>query len=268
MVLNVAILLIIYIMKIAFLIVTFLVSSQLFSQKAISKNASTVTDNISFFDNSDFTLEYFLVNGERENLVLNHPTGTGFFPFPNLNFAPYIVTNQLEADELGAFCNGGNALYEYTDTYLKLITGVRTLTDPCSITLNQETRFFNIVQAWDVEANVAIEIFYDIISDQTGFWLWTDENEKLFFTKTTLGVEDIDLDKLVKIYPNPTSNYLNIKSSIVVITKISVFDLQGKNVLIKINNLDSINVSNLNRGIYFLKLETNQFVLTKKIMLR
>ena len=134
-------------MKNVFLIVTFLVSSQLFSQKAISKNALTVTDNLSFFDNSDFTLEYFLVNGEREDLILNHPTGTGFFPFPNLNFSPYTVTNQLESDELGAFCNGGNALYEYTDTYLKLITGARTLSDPCSTALDQETRFFDIVQA-------------------------------------------------------------------------------------------------------------------------
>jgi len=255
-------------MKTVFLIVTLLVSLQLFSQKSVSKNVSTPTDNISFFDNSDFTLEYFLVNGEIENLVLNHPTGTGFFPPPNLNFAPYTVTNELEADELGAFCNGGNAFYEYTDTYLKLISGVRTLSDPCSTALNQETRFFDIVQAWDVDIGVALEIFYEITADQTGFWFWTDENDKLFFTKATLGVENIDLDKVVKVFPNPTSNYLNIESHIVAITKISIFDPQGKKVLIKTNNLDNINVSNLNRGIYFLKLETNQSTLTKKIILR
>ena len=83
-----------------------------------------------------------------------------------------------------------------------------------------------------------------------------------------MSIEDIDLDKLVKIYPNPTNNYLNIKSSTVTITKISIFDLQGKRMLIKTNHLDNINVSNLNRGIYFLKLEMNQSVLMKKIMLR
>ena len=252
-------------MKTTFFIISFLVSLQISSQKEVSKNVSTVTDNISFFDNSDFTLEYFFVNGEIEELVLNHPTGTGFFPPPNLNFAPYTVTNQLEADELGAFCNGGNAFYEYTDTYLKFINGARTLANACSVALNQEDRFFNIVQASDTNGNP--EIFYEITTDQTGLWLWTDVNEKLFFTKATLGVEDVNLDKLVKIFPNPTSNFLTIQSPTVAITKISVFDLQGKKVLIKTNNLDNINVSKLNRGIYFLKLETNQSVLTKKIIL-
>ncbi len=254
-------------MKTVFLIVTLLVSLQLFSQKIVSKNVLTVTDNTSFFDNSDFTLEYFLVNGEIENLVLNHPTGTGFFSPPSLNFAPYTVTNELEANELGAFCNGGNAFYEYTDTYLKLITGARTLAGACSVALDQENRFFNIVQARDINTGVALEIFYEITTDQTGFWFWTDENDKLLFTKATLGVENINLEKLVKIFPNPTSNYLNIKSPTVAITKISIFDPQGKKVLIKTNNLDNINVSNLNRGIYFLKLETSQSTLTKKIIL-
>jgi len=252
-------------MKAAFQIVMFLISLQLFSQKTISKNVSSITDNISFFDNSDFTLEYFLVNGEREDLVLNHPTGSGFFPAPNLNFAPYTVTNQLEADDLGAFCNGGTAFYEYTDTYLTFIHGARTLSDPCSVALNQEDRFFNIVQAWDPDE--AIQIFYEITVDQTGLWLWTDENDKLFFTKVTLGIENIDLDNLVKIFPNPANEYLTIKSSTVPILEVSIYSIQGKEILVKTTNFDNIDVSDLDSGVYVIKLKTDASILTKKIIL-
>ena len=46
----------------------------LFAYQAFPQN-----NNISFFDGSSFVLEYFLVNGEQEDLVLNHPTGSGFF---------------------------------------------------------------------------------------------------------------------------------------------------------------------------------------------
>ena len=254
-----------YTIKNIFLIAICLISFEAISQQTTIKDASTVTDNISFFDNTDFTLEYFLVNGEIENLVLNHPTGTGFFPPPNLNFAPYTVTNQLEADELSAFCNGGNAIYEYTDTYLKFISGARTLIGACSTALNQEERFFDIVQATGVDTNP--EIFYEITPDQTGLWLWTDVNEKLFFSRITLGVEDLNLDKLIKISPNPTKNTLRIKTT-VELSKVSIYTTQGKEVLVKTKNLDKINVSNLSRGIYFIKLKTDQSVLTKKIILQ
>jgi len=246
--------------KIVFIIAFFIV------HLSFSQINSTKIDNISFFDGSSFMLEYFLVNDEQENLVLNHPTGSGFFPAPNLDFMPYTTTNQLEAD-MGAFCNGGNALYEYTDTYLKFISGARTLAGECSVALDQENRFFNIVQA-STDNGTSPEIFYEITSDQMGFWLWINENEKLFFTKATLGVEDINLNKLVEIFPNPASNFLSVKVTEVIVSKISIFDIQGKEVLSKTNDFSNINIAHLSKGLYFIKLKTNLSTVTKKIILK
>lgn len=56
----------------------------------------------------------------------------------------------------------------------------------------------------------------------------------------------------VKIYPNPSNgnNYLNIENKIA-IGNVSFYDLQGKLVLeIKENNIETINVSELNSGLY------------------
>ena len=169
---------------------------------------------------------------------------------------------------MDAFCNGGNAIYEYTDTYLKFISGVRTLVDPCSIALSQETRFFNIVQPWSVDSDVTPKIFYEIVPDQAGLLLWTDENEKLFFTKATLSVDKYSLSDLVKIYPNPVTDYLQIKSNNIEVKKVSIFDYLGKRVLMKTNNFDVIHVSHLSKGIYFVKIDTNHSSLAKKIILK
>ena len=70
----------------------------------------------------------------------------------------------------------------------------------------------------------------------------------------------------VTIYPNPTKDILNIQSkeSLPENTSLVIYDVSGKRVLNFITNhynLNQINVSNLNSGVYFLQIngsETNQ----------
>jgi len=66
------------------------------------------------------------------------------------------------------------------------------------------------------------------------------------------------------IYPNPTSNILNLNN--LQNANIKIFDLCGK-MLMNINNTDSkIDVSNLNNGIYLIKIETQSGIITKKFI--
>lgn len=57
------------------------------------------------------------------------------------------------------------------------------------------------------------------------------------------------------VYPNPTSNVINFNSELI-ITSISIFDILGKEILYKNGNSnnETIDISNLNSGIYFTKL--------------
>lgn len=56
------------------------------------------------------------------------------------------------------------------------------------------------------------------------------------------------------IYPNPTSDYLNIQTEDK-ISEVSIYNIQGKEILK--SNLDRIDVSNLTSGIYLIEVKTN-----------
>jgi hypothetical protein len=85
----------------------------------------------------------------------------------------------------------------------------------------------------------------------------------------SLGIEDVVLkDDNLLLYPNPTSDYLNIKLEKTIIQSLSIVDINGR-VLKKqdVNEYDSqINVTDLNAGIYLVKVETELGISTQKFI--
>ncbi|MFC4722616.1 T9SS type A sorting domain-containing protein [Geojedonia litorea] len=71
----------------------------------------------------------------------------------------------------------------------------------------------------------------------------------------------------LKVYPNPAKNYIVIESQKNPISKIEVFDVLGKSVTsqTQLSN-DNIDISNLSRGMYFLKIYSDKLSITKKII--
>ncbi len=67
------------------------------------------------------------------------------------------------------------------------------------------------------------------------------------------------------VYPNPTSDFLNIKSS-QKISKIEIYDMSGKLVKSGILKDEKINVQNLSKGNYLLKIQTENGVVTSKFI--
>lgn len=83
---------------------------------------------------------------------------------------------------------------------------------------------------------------------------------------STLSIEDETLSD-VSIYPNPVKNKLTIKTSADVINKIAtVFDMNGKRVLNMKLKSNTIDVSNLTSGIYFLRLESEGKTMKRKFI--
>ena len=69
------------------------------------------------------------------------------------------------------------------------------------------------------------------------------------------------------IYPNPTSNFLNIKNS-QAIELIEIIDLSGKSYQYKVNtNLYQLDISSFHSGVYFCKIKnkSGEFVIKKII---
>lgn len=83
---------------------------------------------------------------------------------------------------------------------------------------------------------------------------------------TTLSVLQNELIT-TKVYPNPTSNYLNVITTNFV-DKVEIVNIEGKNV-VSFNDLSlksKLNISKLEKGIYFVTIKTKNSLITKKII--
>jgi len=67
------------------------------------------------------------------------------------------------------------------------------------------------------------------------------------------------------IFPNPSSNILFIKG-LTENSRIAVYDIYRKKVLYQETNINQIDISNLSSGIFFLKIETKNGTITRKIV--
>ncbi|RZN83020.1 MAG: T9SS type A sorting domain-containing protein [Winogradskyella sp.] len=69
----------------------------------------------------------------------------------------------------------------------------------------------------------------------------------------------------VMIYPNPVKDTLNIRA-ITDLTSVEVFNINGQIVKTYNSNLEAINMSNINSGVYFVKLTTANASKTIKVI--
>jgi endonuclease I/chitodextrinase len=85
---------------------------------------------------------------------------------------------------------------------------------------------------------------------------------------TELNVNDYQLND-ISIYPNPVSNILNIQLKNSRETQVEIYNILGKRVFTKsINQTQSIQLDNLNSGVYILKLTQGNSTISKKLIKR
>lgn len=83
---------------------------------------------------------------------------------------------------------------------------------------------------------------------------------------TILDVKDYPSQEVI-FYPNPVKDILNIKiNNDTTINSIQVYDIPGRLVLEKNSNFTQIDISSMARGLFFVRIETEIGVLTKKII--
>lgn len=102
---------------------------------------------------------------------------------------------------------------------------------------------------------------------------WDDGDNQTYYdnfslVEETLSVDDFSISNF-KVYPNPASDFITIESNSIEVSGIAMYDILGKKVLsltsLKNNTID---VSNLNNGVYFLKINANGNSTTKKIIIQ
>jgi hypothetical protein len=92
-------------------------------------------------------------------------------------------------------------------------------------------------------------------------------NERSFTVEKTLSVEK-SISKNFSIFPNPANDFVVIDFGNTIFSKISLIDIRGKVLLQKteLSNKELVDISNLAKGIYFLKIQTTNMVHTEMII--
>lgn len=81
----------------------------------------------------------------------------------------------------------------------------------------------------------------------------------------TVGIIENAIDKQVNIFPNPSSNYIKIES-INDLRSVTLYSCLGNIIKMEMLNDNMLDVSKLNNGIYFLKLDFSNGSLKKMII--
>jgi hypothetical protein len=103
----------------------------------------------------------------------------------------------------------------------------------------------------------------------TSWVIITDDTPGVFAQGTILSTRSFNAIDGLKMYPNPlTGNTLNFVSASNADMSIQIFDILGKQVLSSkvINN--SVNVANLNAGVYIVKITEEGKTATRKLVVR
>lgn len=94
-------------------------------------------------------------------------------------------------------------------------------------------------------------------------FITTEDNIVYSFRESTLHTTDLS-KSLIRVYPNPTSDYLKIENA-KINSEYQILSLDGKLVQAgKINANSQLNVSNLAKGIYVLKVNNQVLKFLKK----
>lgn len=94
----------------------------------------------------------------------------------------------------------------------------------------------------------------------------SQDRSRFVACSTTLGVEDVE-KKSIKLYPNPTQSIVNIVGEST-ITKLEVVNSLGQQIKVVLtqSNQTQIDLSEFTKGVYFVKVYTEDNSSTHKIV--
>lgn len=84
----------------------------------------------------------------------------------------------------------------------------------------------------------------------------------------TLGTKDFDLENSLKLYPNPSKDFVTVEINSLDNTKLKIFDINGQSVLLKElkNGSNTINISHFSVGVYMFEISNETGKTIKKVI--
>lgn len=146
----------------------------------------------------------------------------------------------------------------------KIIIGTQNTYILTDIPVSYYTPDSNIVVAY---YSLNFSTFYSeeptgVRQGSRGTRLWIDDVS----LNKTISIQAISNNSLIQVYPNPAKNVFLIDTKESIKT-ISLTDLSGKNISVDFKNLNHIDCSAVSNGLYYLTIETDKGVFSRKLII-
>ena len=179
----------------------------------------------------------------------------------------WLITPQIQVPAEGATLNwyvGGVDASYFSEHYTVLVstTGTNT-TDFTNMVFDGNVANVNFtLKSLDISAFAGQNIYiaFRHCNSTDVYWMLVDDIEVI--PGQHAGISNAT-DATVQLYPNPTSNVLNINAEGV--QEVSVIDINGRTVMTE-KNVNTVNLSDLANGVYYVRVITNNGVATEKIV--
>jgi hypothetical protein len=202
------------------------------------------------------------VDANDASLILKYSVGLiTKFPKRGIAASPGYVTVNLENNELvvRSFEDMGGLNITFLDHLSDLGAPTYVHNTNALSAFNKQANMYKIGVAFSeapLNGTVILRIPYTGLGNQTlNMELVENTASRNYQLNVVTGINDIK-NSNIKIYPNPTNNIINIEG----LNKnenitIQIFDVQGKLVITKtINEKGTIDLSELNKGVYVIKI--------------
>ncbi len=201
------------------------------------------------------------VNNVIYGTLYDSTAAGGFYTFNTSTGTANLILNYQDELTMCAVVNyvTYNAAFTVTDMDNNPLEGANISVDGNSSTTNAQG-----------QATVALASgTYTVITSMTGY---INDTISITVADADLVVDTIKLQAAanikhinnnVSIYPNPTSGIININTNAQIVN-IEVTDITGK--VIYIGNTNSIDISTQPNGVYFIKVQTEDGIITRKIL--
>ena len=206
-------------------------------------------------------------NNSEEIIQLIDPINLSGFVYAEINFdAKWNIESGYDYVQLEISNDNGNSWIPQCGKYTR--KGIEThdfaLDEP--LYDGNQPQWINETVSLTDYLNEDIFIRFKLYTDgglrRDGFYF---DNFKIKGISENLGISEIE-QVIFDIYPNPTGNYINIRSE-VKINKLEIFDLMGKKLLeIKKESINRVRLPRINSGVYIVKLFSDEGISNHRII--
>ncbi len=225
-----------------------------------SQGASGI--GVSLYDYSNDTLFIHRLGAGGAGTAFVPPLASIKFPIQfnqmsDITSSIYIAGNLAGERQTTTLYDGFGTLHLLGNTYNEVFR-IKKVERDTNFVLNMTTTYINYI--WYKKGG-QVPLLRITNSVGTNYYAHASLS-----SEGTIGIKDVNSLSNIQVYPNPTTDVIRLDDHQIGIVKIELVDINGRQLKVFGSNERKLNISDLQCGMYFLIIETEQAVESIKIL--